>query len=67
MEFQIVCDKRLPEIHLGRSVIRPFFRKEWPDEILIDRRQTDAGTYRVSSATLTAFSISSVTSMRVNA
>ena len=57
MEFQIVCDKRLPEIHLGRSVIRPFFRKEWPDEILIDKRQTDAGTYRVSGATLTAFDL----------
>jgi predicted transcriptional regulator of viral defense system len=57
MEFQIVCNKRLPEIHLGRSVIRPFFRKEWPDEILIDKRQTDAGTYRVSGATLTAFDL----------
>jgi hypothetical protein len=57
MEFQVVCDKRLPEINLGRSVIRPFFRKEWPDASLIEKKQTDAGTYLVSGATLTAFDL----------
>lgn len=57
MEFQVVCDKRLPEIVLGRSVVRPFFRKEWPDESLIEKRQTDAGSYRVSGAALTAFDL----------
>lgn len=57
MEFQIVCDKRLPEIDVGRSVIRPFFRKEWPDARLIEKKPTDTGTYLVSGATLTAFDL----------
>jgi hypothetical protein len=57
MEFQVVCDKRLPEIDLGRSVIKPFFRKEWPDPSLIEKKSTDTGTYLVSGATLTAFDL----------
>ncbi|MCP1854415.1 MULTISPECIES: type IV toxin-antitoxin system AbiEi family antitoxin domain-containing protein [unclassified Bradyrhizobium] len=57
MEFQVVCDKRLPEIEIGRSVIRSFFRKEWPDAGLIEIRTTDTGTYLVSGATLTAFDL----------
>jgi AbiEi antitoxin C-terminal domain len=57
MEFQVVCDKRLPEIEIGRSVIRPFFRKEWPTVELIEKKTTDTGTYLVSSATLTAFDL----------
>jgi predicted transcriptional regulator of viral defense system len=57
MEFQVVCDKRLPEIDVGRSVIRPFFRKEWPDAALIEKKTTDAGTYLVSGPTLTAFDL----------
>lgn len=55
MEFQVVCNKRLPEIDVGRSVIRPFFRKEWPDAALLEKKTTDTGTYLVSGATLTAF------------
>lgn len=57
MEFQVVCDKRLPEIDVGRSVIRPFFRKEWPDAALIEKKTTDTGTYLVSGPTLTAFDL----------
>jgi hypothetical protein len=57
MEFQVVCDKRLPEIDVGRSVVRPFFRKEWPDAALIEKKTTDTGTYLVSGPTLTAFDL----------
>jgi AbiEi antitoxin C-terminal domain len=57
MEFQVIGDKRLPEIVLGRSVIRPFFRKEWPDERLIEFRRTQAGGYCISNPALTAFDL----------
>jgi AbiEi antitoxin C-terminal domain len=57
MEFQIVSDKRLPEIVLGRSVIRPFFRKEWPDERSIEVRSTESGEYRISNPALTALDL----------
>lgn len=57
MEFQVVCNKRLPRIDIGRSVIRPFFRKEWPDPSLIEKKMTDTGAYLVSGATLTAFDL----------
>ena len=58
MEFQVVSDKRLPRIYIGRSIIAFYFRKEISvvlDEVL--ERKTAGGLIRLSSPELTAFEL----------
>ncbi len=58
MEFQVVSDKRLPKIRAGRNLIVFYFRKNM--EALMagtERRKTDTGTMRISSAALTALDL----------
>jgi hypothetical protein len=58
MEFQVVTDKRLPRMHLGRSVISFFYRRDIAPiaDAIIDHK-TDTGKMRMSSPELTAFDL----------
>ncbi len=54
MEFQVVTDKRLPKIRVGRSAILFFYRKEMHKVAKgIDKHKTDTGFMNVSSVELT--------------
>jgi predicted transcriptional regulator of viral defense system len=54
MEFQVVTDKRLPEIRAGRSAIAFYYRKDMAalgDGV--EERKTDTGRMKISSVELT--------------
>jgi predicted transcriptional regulator of viral defense system len=54
MEFQIVTDKRLPKIHVGRSAITFYYRKNMAAASKgIEDRKTDTGRMNISSVELT--------------
>ena len=58
MEFQVVTDKRLPEIHAGRSLISFYYRKNLISVIDgIEDRNTETGRMKVSSVELTALDL----------
>ncbi|MFZ1907321.1 MAG: type IV toxin-antitoxin system AbiEi family antitoxin [Steroidobacteraceae bacterium] len=58
MEFQIVTDKRLPEIRVGRSAITFYYRKDIAAVSKgIEDRKTDTGHMKVSSLELTVFDL----------
>jgi predicted transcriptional regulator of viral defense system len=58
MEFQIVTDKRLPEIRAGRSVITFYYRKNMAAVSEgIEDRKTDTGSMEVSSIELTVLDL----------
>jgi predicted transcriptional regulator of viral defense system len=58
MEFQVVTDKRMPELVLGRSRLAFYYRKniEAVTAGILDRK-TDTGRMRVSSVELTALDL----------
>ena len=58
MEFQVVTDKRLPEIKAGRTRIRFYYRKDM-DKVsaCIEKRMTDAGFVNISSVELTVLDL----------
>ena len=54
MEFQVVTDKRLPEIRAGRSVVTFHYRKDMTGVSQgIEERKTDTGRMKVSTVELT--------------
>src|SRR5271165_2135282 len=54
MEFQVVTDKRLPEIRVGRSAISFYYRKDMAAASKgIEERKTDTGRMKISSVELT--------------
>jgi len=58
MAFQVITDKRLPDIRLGRSKISFHFRKSVQDlSSGIVTRKTDTGTLNLSSPELTALDL----------
>jgi predicted transcriptional regulator of viral defense system len=58
MEFQVVTDKRLPEIRVGRSAITFYYRKDIAAVSKgIEDRKTDTGQMKVSSLELTLFDL----------
>jgi len=58
MEFQVVTNKRLPQLRIGRSVVIFYFRKEFdPVATGITERKTDTGHMKVSSPELTALDL----------
>jgi hypothetical protein len=58
MEFQIITDKQLPKIRLGRSILAFYFRKDMkPVSAGIERRKTDTGSMNISSPELTALDL----------
>ena len=58
MAFQVITDKRLPDIRLGRSRISFHFRKSMQDvSASILSRKTDTGTLSLSSPELTALDL----------
>lgn len=58
MEFQVVADKRIPELHVGRSRIAFHYRKDMVAVAagIVDRK-TDTGRMNVSSVELTALDL----------
>lgn len=58
MEFQVVTDKQLPNIKVGRSVIAFYYRRNM-DAVAdaIEEHKTDTGSMKISSAELTAFDL----------
>ncbi|MCY4658958.1 MAG: type IV toxin-antitoxin system AbiEi family antitoxin [Acidobacteria bacterium] len=58
MEFQVISDKRLPKIRAGRNLIVFYFRKNMEAVMAgTERRKTDTGSMRISSAALTALDL----------
>jgi predicted transcriptional regulator of viral defense system len=58
MEFQVVTDKRLPEIRVGRSAITFYYRKDIAAvSKATEERKTDTGHMKVSSLELTVFDL----------
>ena len=58
MEFQVVSPKRLPRIRSGRNLIVFYFRKDIEGVTEgIERRKTDTGSVKISSAALTALDL----------
>ncbi len=58
MEFQVISAKRLPKIRAGRNLIVFYFRRDMEAVTAgIERRKTDIGTMKVSSAALTALDL----------
>lgn len=58
MEFQVVTDKRLPEIRVGRTVIAFYYRKDMETVAnAVEQRKTDTGYMKVSSPELTALDL----------
>ncbi len=54
MEFQVVTNKRLPKIRVGRSAIAFYYRKDMAAiSIGLEDRKTDTGSMKVSSIELT--------------
>lgn len=58
MEFQVVTDKRLPEMRIGRSILSFYYRKDM-DSITagVEQCKTDTGQMKVSSVELTALDL----------
>jgi hypothetical protein len=58
MAFQVVTDKRLPQIRAGRSIISFVYRKDMPRvaDALVDHK-TDTGYMKISSPELTALDL----------
>lgn len=58
MEFQVVTDKRLPQIQMGRGAIAFYYRKDM-DAVAsaLEQRKTDTGYMKISSPELTAFDL----------
>jgi predicted transcriptional regulator of viral defense system len=58
MEFQVVTDKRMPELHVGRSRIAFCYRKRMAAVAagMVDRK-TDTGRMKISSVELTALDL----------
>jgi predicted transcriptional regulator of viral defense system len=58
MEFQVVTDKRLPEIRAGRSTIAFYYRKDMAAVSEgIEEQKTDTGRMKVSCVELTALDL----------
>ncbi len=58
MEFQVVTNKRLPKIHVGRALIAFYYRKDLKAALNgIEDRKTDTGKMTVSSVELTALDL----------
>ena len=58
MEFQVVSDKRLPQIRAGRNLLVFYFRKDMEAVTAgTEGRKTDTGAMRISSAALTALDL----------
>jgi predicted transcriptional regulator of viral defense system len=58
MEFQVITDKRLPKLTVGRSRIVFYYRKDMAAiSHGIDDRKTDTGSMRVSSIELTSLDL----------
>lgn len=58
MQFQVLTDKRLPEIRAGRSVISFYFRRDMAAiESGVEDRKTDTGRMKLSSIELTVFDL----------
>jgi predicted transcriptional regulator of viral defense system len=58
MEFQVVTNKRLPQLRIGRSNIAFYYRKDFdPIAAGIAERKTDTGYMKVSSPELTALDL----------
>lgn len=58
MEFQVITNKRLPQLHVGRSSITFYYRKDLrPITAGILDRKTDTGRMKVSSPELTALDL----------
>lgn len=54
MEFQVITDKRLPEIRAGRSSIVFYYRRDMRAvSTAIEERKTDTGRMKISSVELT--------------
>lgn len=58
MEFQVVSDKRLPQIRAGRSIISFHYRKDMPSVLkAVADHKTDTGRMKVGSPELTALDL----------
>jgi predicted transcriptional regulator of viral defense system len=58
MEFQVITNKRLPQLRIGRSNIAFYYRKDLnPIAAGITDRKTDTGHMKVSSPDLTALDL----------
>src|SRR5271166_6811758 len=58
MEFQVVTNKKMPELHVGRSRIAFYYRKDMaPVPAGIEDRKTDTGRMKVSSVELTVLDL----------
>ena len=58
MQFQVVTDKRMPQIRAGRSIISFFYRKDLArvGEAVVPHK-TDTGSMKISSPELTALDL----------
>ena len=58
MEFQVVTDKRIPELHVGRSRIAFSYRKDMTAVVAgIADRKTETGRMRISAVELTVLDL----------
>ena len=58
MEFQVVTNRRLPQLRIGRSTIAFYYRKDFdPIAAGIGEQKTDTGHMKVSSPELTALDL----------
>jgi predicted transcriptional regulator of viral defense system len=58
IEFQVITEKRMPQLHVGRSRIAFYFRKDMRAIAAgIEDRKTDTGRMKVSSVELTALDV----------
>jgi predicted transcriptional regulator of viral defense system len=58
LEFQVITDKRMPQLHVGRSRIAFYYRKNMEAVAAgIEDRKTDTGRMRLSSVELTALDL----------
>ena len=58
MEFQVVTDKRIPRIRIGRSIIAFYYRKDIKALVnAVVEHKTDTGYMKVSSVELTALDL----------
>lgn len=58
MEFQVVTDRRIPEIRVGRSLLAFYYRRDMAAVAGgVEERKTDTGKMKLSSVELTAFDL----------
>lgn len=58
LEFQVVAGKRIPRLHVGRSLVTFHYRKDMASVLQgVTRRNTRTGTLNVSSPELTALDL----------